>query len=76
MCLTEFDETKWREFVKEELREEVLGEIKEEMRADTVLSLVKKGKVSVEDAAEELGLDIEATEKLLEEHGISIPSMV
>ena len=68
MCLTEFDEMKWRELMKEEGIEE--GTVK------TVLNFAKKGRITLEDAAEELGLDIEATEKLLKEHGISIPSIV
>lgn len=58
MCLTEFDETKWGQ-----LRED-------EGHQKGVLSLVKKGKISVEDAAEELRLDIPATAKLLAENGI------
>ena len=68
MCLTEFDETKWGELMKEEGRQEG--------RQEGLLSLVKKGKISVEDAAEELGLDIPATEKLLADNGISVPTMV
>ncbi len=64
MCLTEFDETKWGQFREDEGHQK------------GVLSLVKKGKITVEDAAEELGLDIPATEKLLKENGISLPSLV
>ena len=68
MCLTEFDETKWGELMKEEGHQEGFQE--------GLLSLVKKGKISVEDAAEELGLDIPATEKLLADNGISVPTMI
>ena len=64
MCLTEFDETKWGELLKEEGHQK------------GIISLVKKGKISVEDAAEELGLDVPATEKLLAENGIQVPSVV
>ena len=35
-----------------------------------------EGKLTLDEAAEELGLDLSATEKLLSEHGISIPSVV
>lgn len=63
MCLTEFDEIKWRELVKEE----------EQLR--TVASLLKKGKITMDDAAEELGLDVETTERLLVENGISITAI-
>lgn len=72
MCLTEFDEIKWGELMKEEGREEG----KTEGKQNTVFSLVKKGKLTLDEAAEELGLDLSATEKLLSEHGISIPSVV
>ena len=68
MCLTEFDEIKWGELMKEE----GIAEGKQ----NTVFSLVKKGKLTLDEAAEELGLDVSATEKLLSEHGISIPSVV
>ena len=68
MCLTEFDEIKWGELMKEE----GIAEGKQ----NTVFSLVKKGKLTLDEAAEELGLDLSATEKLLSEHGISIPSVV
>ena len=64
MCLTEFDETKWGELMKEEGHQK------------GIISLVKKGKISVEDAAEELGLDVPATEKLLADNGIQVPSVV
>ena len=64
MCLTEFDEMKWRELMKEEEHQNV------------VFSFVKKGKITVEDAAEELGLDIPTTEKLLADNGIQVPSVV
>ena len=63
MCLTEFDETKWGQ-----LRED-------EGYTKAVISLVKKGKLSIADAAEELGLGIEATEKLLADNGIQVPSI-
>ena len=63
MCLTEFDEMKWRELMKEEHQK-------------VVFSFVKKGKITVEDAAEELGLDIPTTEKLLADNGIQVPSVV
>ena len=72
MCLTEFDEIKWGELMKGEGREEG----KTEGKQNTVFSLVKKGKLTLDEAAEELGLDVSATEKLLSEHGISIPSVV
>ena len=62
--MTEFDEMKWRELMKEEEHQKV------------VFSFVKKGKITVEDAAEELGLDIPTTEKLLAENGIQVPSVV
>ena len=68
MCLTEFDEIKWGELMKEE----GIAEGKQ----NTVFSLVKKGKLTLDEAAEELGLDVSATEKLLSKHGISIPSVV
>ena len=64
MRLTEFDEMKWRELMKEEEHRKV------------VFSLVKKGKITVEDAAEELGLDVPATEKLLADNGIQVPSVM
>ena len=64
MYLTEFNENKWGELMKEEGHQK------------GVLSLVKKGKITIEDAAEELNLDIPSTEKLLKENGISVPSLV
>ena len=60
MCLTEFNGTKWGELMKEEGHQK------------GIISLVKKGKISVEDAAEELGLDVSATEKLLADNGIQV----
>lgn len=64
MCLTEFNETKYGQLMKEEGQQEV------------IFSLLKKGKLSVKDAADELGLDVPAVEELLAKNGISIPSVI
>ena len=64
LYITGVDEMKWRELMKEEEHRKV------------VFSLVKKGKITVKDAAEEIGLDVPTTEKLLADNGIQVPSVV
>lgn len=62
--LAEFNETKWREIIREEEHQNV------------VLSLVKKGKITVKDAAKELGFTCAIIEERLADFGIaSIPKL-
>ena len=60
MCLTEFDEQKYEDIVKEEAREEGLREGRE----DTARSLLKSGKLSEAEIAECTELPLEIVQEL------------
>jgi len=72
MCLTEFDEQKYEDIVKEEAREEGLREGREEGlqeglrkgREDTARSLLKSGKLSEAEIAECTELPLEIVQEL------------
>ena len=72
MCLTEFDEQKYEDIVKEEAREEGLREGREEGlqeglrkgREDTARSLLKSGKISEAEIAECTELPLEIVQEL------------
>ena len=71
LVLTEFDKEKYEQDLKEDAREEGLAEGRAEGRAEgalnTLISLVRKGHLVVEKAAEEAGMSVTAFEALLEE---------
>jgi len=71
MPLAEFDETKYIEIIKKQTFDEAFGE----GRMNAVLSLVQKGKLSIEDAAETLGLDVEKTKELMLQNNGSVSSV-
>ena len=68
MCLTEFDEQKYEDIVKEEAREEGLRKGREEGlrkgREDTARSLLKSGKLSEAEIAECTELPLEIVQEL------------
>lgn len=61
MNLTEFDENKYK------------AVLQEEKRLETVISLLKKEKITIQDAAEELQLDKETVCELLQSNTLFIP---
>ncbi|MBQ6441488.1 MAG: hypothetical protein IJJ13_02705 [Lachnospiraceae bacterium] len=61
MCLTEFDEKKFEQVVKDDAR------------AFTIFDLVQKDKLSVEDGAEELNMDLADFERAMQDNGYKIP---
>ena len=79
MPLAEFDETKYIEIIKKQTFDEAFGEGHKkgfgEGRMNAVLSLVQKDKLSIEDAAETLGLDVEKTKELIIQNNGSASSV-
>ena len=60
MCLTEYNETETMEMFKEEGREEGLKKGREEEKKSLAASLIKLGKLTLEEIAVSTGLTIEA----------------
>ena len=75
MPLAEFDETKYIEIIKKQTFDEGFGEGFDKGRMNVVLSLVQKDKLSIEDAAETLGLDVEKTKELMLQNNGSVSSV-
>ena len=71
MPLAEFDETKYIEIIKKQTFDEGF----DKGRMNVVLSLVQKDKLSIEDAAEALGLDVEKTKELIFQNNGSASSV-
>ncbi len=59
MCLTEYDEVKYTELVREEGRAEGRAEGKTEGVIETLVSLLKKGLINESNAAQSVDMSIE-----------------
>ncbi len=64
MCLTEFDEKKYEQVVRDDAR------------AFLVFSLVSRGRLTLEEGAEELDMDIRNFERAMREADYGIPDSV
>jgi predicted transposase YdaD len=64
----DYTQEKLIEYERMEAREEALKEGKAEGKAEGILSLLSKGKITDEDAAEELDITIEELAKLKSEN--------
>ena len=69
MILTEFNKELYEQGLKEDAWEEGLEKGREAGKilgkTETLVSLVKKGRITLEEAAEEAGIDAKSFEKLL-----------
>ena len=63
MCLFKFDKEKYENTLKNEGIEEGKREGKREGSIETLMSLVKKGILTLQQAAEQMGMSIEKLEK-------------
>ncbi|MBD5451807.1 MAG: hypothetical protein HDR25_04095 [Lachnospiraceae bacterium] len=70
VCITEFDEKVFVKGIREEGREEgiEIGEARgrSETKKKTALSLLKRGKLTIEEIAEDTGLSVAEVEQLAE----------
>ena len=71
MVLTEFNEEVYKKGIFEEGKEEGLAEGRAEGKAEGLFSLVRKGRISLEDAAEELDISVAEAEKMMIEAGFA-----